>query len=124
MAELVDAHGSGPCDESRGGSSPLLGTNSLQKAPYSEQDAGLLLLGPSLDPPSGRRCGLSDALVGSAPLPHGPAAMISADHARQDFRFVALQICASFKASIAGKGVEHGNEALYPWFQLPAAIGG
>lgn len=29
MAELVDAHGSGPCAARRGGSSPLLGTNSL-----------------------------------------------------------------------------------------------
>lgn len=28
MAELVDAHGSGPCAARRGGSSPLLGTNS------------------------------------------------------------------------------------------------
>jgi hypothetical protein len=27
MAELVDAHGSGPCAARRGGSSPLLGTS-------------------------------------------------------------------------------------------------
>src|SRR3990167_4269073 len=30
MAELVDAHGSGPCAFGCGGSSPLLGTNNLR----------------------------------------------------------------------------------------------
>ena len=29
MAELVDAHGSGPCAARRGGSSPLLGTSTI-----------------------------------------------------------------------------------------------
>ena len=34
VAELVDAHGSGPCAARRGGSSPLLGTKiEVQKTP-------------------------------------------------------------------------------------------
>lgn len=34
VAELVDAHGSGPCAFGCGGSSPLLGTNIPQKADH------------------------------------------------------------------------------------------
>jgi hypothetical protein len=53
MAELVDAHGSGPCAARCGGSSPLLGTNkqyrSIKKSPQSASLRGFLFWGFGFD---------------------------------------------------------------------------
>ena len=45
VAELVDAHGSGPCAARRGGSSPLLGTKTLREFPrFLQQQDGKIFL--------------------------------------------------------------------------------
>ena len=49
MAELVDAHGSGPCAARRGGSSPLLGTISLQISSWIAELTPMVVVGPDDD---------------------------------------------------------------------------
>src|SRR5690606_37863563 len=58
MAELVDAHGSGPCAARREGSSPFLGTNFQN--PDCSNAVGVLLSGAAIRLCTRRNCCLPD----------------------------------------------------------------